>query len=51
MKTKLEIIEIMQMLLDNQDINDEYYRIWYSWAIKDLASLLWKDTQDYWIIL
>lgn len=49
MKTKVKILDIMQMLLEKQDNSDEYYRVWYANAIKDLAILMWVDEKDYWL--
>ena len=47
MKTKLEILEIMQMMLDKKE-NDEF-SLWYWEAVTDLAFLLWKDKDNYWL--
>lgn len=47
MKTQLEILEIMQMILNSKECDDLAY--WYAHALKDLAKLIWEDPNNYWV--
>lgn len=55
MSTKVQPIDILQIIFDRMNDAEKYELIehsksyWYSLAIKDLASYLWLDPDNYWI--
>ena len=49
--TKKEMLIALQMKIDWMETNipmDSMYECWYWNAVKDIASLMWFDPDEYW---